>query len=121
MRASRSVALGPLLSILIAAGCPSGPAVDMAPATDMARAADMTPAADMACCVTPTLSAITPALGPSEGGISLQLDGQDFAARAKVTIAGAPVTKILVVSPTRIEATLPANLGAWGKVPVVVT
>lgn len=83
------------------------PSPDLAVASDLAQP-------DPA----PALSAVTPAIGPTTGGISLSLAGQNFAAGATVTIAGKPATA--TGSATLLTATLPAQPGAFGLVPVVV-
>ena len=70
--------------------------------------------------VAATLGAITPQGGPSAGGITLTLDGQDFRSGAQVRIGGIAATQASVLSPTQLTARLPAHPGAFGPVPVTV-
>lgn len=81
--------------------------------SDMAVSPDLAPPAPP-----PTLSSVTPALGPSSGGIPLSIGGQNFKAGATVSIAGA--SAVASGSETLLTVTLPAQPGAFGKVPVVV-
>lgn len=69
--------------------------------------------------VTPTISKVTPSLGPTAGGIPIVVDGSNFAPGAVLTIAGLPVTD-LVVSSNSLKGTLPAKLGSYGLVPLSV-
>lgn len=66
------------------------------------------------------LSAVTPALGPTTGGIMLRLDGQSFADGAMVSIADTAATPVSVLSEASLTVTLPAHPGVFGKVPVAV-
>lgn len=66
------------------------------------------------------LTAVTPKLGPSAGGISLTLDGAGFQGGSTVTVAGLPA-QAMVASSSRLLLPLPAKPGAWGAVPVTVT
>lgn len=66
------------------------------------------------------LSGIAPSYGPTEGGISLQIDGQNFGEGASVMVDGIPATDVVVVGDGRLKALLPAKPGAFGRVPVVV-
>lgn len=68
----------------------------------------------------PSLTGISPALGPSAGGVTLELTGQGFVASATVSIDGIDATQVDMTAITRLMATLPAHLGALGRVPVVV-
>ena len=65
------------------------------------------------------LTTISPALGPSTGGIPLTLTGTGFASGVTVSIGGfsAMVTQI---TPTQLTVTLPAAPLTKGKVPVIV-
>ena len=95
-------------------GCSSG-----APATDLAPQ----PIGDMGTPVvpgTPQLSTVTPPIGFSVGGVAMTLTGQEFQQGALVTFDGVPATQVSVTSKTQIFAMLPARLGAFGLVPVVV-
>jgi hypothetical protein len=68
----------------------------------------------------PALAAVTPERGPSEGGVELLLEGQDFRRGATVTVDGVPATAVAVEGPTRIRAVLPSNPGKWGFASVTV-
>ncbi len=68
----------------------------------------------------PIVSAVSPVVGPTAGGIEISITGQNFLGGASVTIAEAAATQVKVVSPTRITAMLPAKPGAFGKVLVVI-
>jgi hypothetical protein len=57
------------------------------------------------------LTAVRPALGPSAGGITVELEGQGFAPGASVRVAGTPVLESSVLSPTRLTVTLPPRPG----------
>jgi plastocyanin len=65
------------------------------------------------------LAAISPALGPTTGGLGVTITGSGFIAGATVSIGGVAATGIAVVSATSITATTPAR-GA-GAADVVVT
>ena len=66
------------------------------------------------------ITLVTPSSGPTTGGTMLQIDGQNFIAGSTVKIAGVSAS-VMSITPTRIQATLPAKAGAFGKVPVTVT
>src|SRR5579862_2491426 len=66
----------------------------------------------------PTVTAISPASGPSAGGTSVTISGTGLLAGATVSIGGQPATSITVVSSASITATTPA--GAAGAANVVV-
>lgn len=70
--------------------------------------------------IRPSLNVVTPAVGPTGGGIRVTLDGENFMPGATVTFAGLAATEVTTVSPTRIAVTLPALPGAWGKIGVRV-
>ncbi len=81
----------------------------------------MPPAQDMAMSFPPpVLTAVTPALGSTAGGIPLTLTGQNFQMMVSVTVAGVPSSSAAPTSSNSITATLPPKPGALGKVPVVV-
>jgi len=67
----------------------------------------------------PTLTGVSPTTGPTAGGTSVTLTGQNFASGAAVTFGGVAATSIVVVSATQITATTPPH--AAGAVSVVVT
>lgn len=66
------------------------------------------------------LTAVTPALAPTEKPITLTLDGQNFAEGTTVSVAGVKATNVQVASPTRLTAAVPPVSGIYGNVPVVV-
>ncbi len=68
----------------------------------------------------PVLSTVTPSIGPSTGGVMIELDGQDFVSGATVMVAGVLAAEVTVSSPTHLAALLPPKLGGWGPVPLVV-
>ena len=67
----------------------------------------------------PTLTAVSPASGPTTGGTAVTLTGTNFAAGATVTIGGTAATSVVVASATSITAVTPA--GAAGARDVRVT
>jgi len=67
----------------------------------------------------PTLSAVSPASGPTAGGTALPLTGTNFQVGATVTIGGSAATAVTITSATRITATTPS--GRAGAAAVVVT
>ena len=67
----------------------------------------------------PTLSSVSPASGPAEGGTVLTLTGTQFVAGATVSIGGVSATNVSVTSSTSITATAPAH--EPGQVSVTVT
>ena len=66
----------------------------------------------------PTLSAVSPNIGPTTGGTAVALTGTGFVAGATVTIGGAVATSVAVSSSTSISAATPAD--AAGTVNVTV-
>ena len=70
---------------------------------------------------TPSVSSVTPALGPTSGGITLTLDGANFVSGTSVSIAGRAATQVTVVSPNRITLSLPASPGSLGLAPIMVS
>jgi IPT/TIG domain len=67
----------------------------------------------------PTVSTISPAIGPSSGGTSVTITGTNFSAATHVLFGTVPATNFAVVSSTKITATTPA--GVAGVVGVFVT
>ena len=67
----------------------------------------------------PTLASVSPASGPTAGGKTVTLTGTGFQSGATVTFGGTAATSVVVASPTKITAVIPAK--AAGKVAVVVT
>ncbi|MBI5731949.1 MAG: IPT/TIG domain-containing protein [Candidatus Magasanikbacteria bacterium] len=66
----------------------------------------------------PTVTSISPSLGPTAGGTNVTIGGTGFAA-GTVTIGGASATNVTVVSATQITATTPS--GTAGAQNVVFT
>jgi formylglycine-generating enzyme required for sulfatase activity/CxxC motif-containing protein (DUF1111 family)/subtilisin-like proprotein convertase family protein len=67
----------------------------------------------------PTVSSITPNVGPIAGGTAVTISGSDFTGATSVTIGGVAATNLVVVSTSTITATTPA--GTAGAKNVVVT
>jgi hypothetical protein len=67
----------------------------------------------------PILSSVSPTSGPSTGGTSVTLTGQNFVSGATVTFGGAAASSVVVVSATQITAHTPPH--SQGSVNVVVT
>ena len=67
----------------------------------------------------PTVSVIYPPSGAVGGGTAVTITGTGFTAATAVTVGGAAVTDLVVLSDTRITATTPA--GVLGTASVVVT
>ena len=67
----------------------------------------------------PTVTAISPSSGPTDGGTPVNITGTGFLAGATVSLGETPATGVTVVSGTSITATTPAH--AAGAVNVVVT
>lgn len=67
----------------------------------------------------PSVSAVSPAVGPASGGTPITLTGATFLPGATVTIGGASATNVVVVNDTTITCNTPA--GTAGPAAVVVT
>lgn len=67
----------------------------------------------------PTITAVDPTQGPTEGGTALTLTGSEFMDGAQVTLGGIAATGVLVESASTIHCTAPAH--AAGQVDVKVT
>ena len=67
----------------------------------------------------PTVSLVSPSLGPVAGGQVVTITGTGFTGATAVTIGGSAATGVTVVSDTQITATTPAH--AAGSASVVVT
>jgi hypothetical protein len=67
----------------------------------------------------PTLTSVSPGLGPTVGGTTVTIAGSSFAAPATVRFGTAAATSVTVASSTTIKATAPA--GTAGTVDVTVT
>lgn len=66
------------------------------------------------------LTRVTPPIGPSTGGTLMRIEGQEFTAGMTVTFQGVPAAEVKLVSPTQLQAILPAMPGARGYVAVTV-
>ena len=67
----------------------------------------------------PTLTTVSPSVGPLAGGTAVTITGTNFAAPAQVTFNGVAATNVVVVSATTITCQTPA--GSAGQVPVAIT
>src|SRR5205807_2025106 len=67
----------------------------------------------------PTVTAISPAAGPTTGGAAVTISGANFGGATRVAFGGKPATAFTVTSAGSITATAPA--GAAGTVDVTVT
>jgi hypothetical protein len=67
----------------------------------------------------PTLSSVTPAVGPTAGGTAVTISGTNFVSGATVTFDGLSAIAVTVTSSTTITATTPAH--PTGLVTVTVT
>ena len=83
------------------------------------QSATRTGAFTYASAAAPTLTAVSPASGPTAGGTVITVTGTNFAAGASVTVGGVASTGVTVVSSTQIRATTPA--GSTGAKAVQVT
>lgn len=91
---------------------PTPTPVDMATIPDMTLPPDLMPA-------TPTVTAITPAMGPAAGGTPITITGTNFKTSAVVTIGGVSATQVAVVDSTKITAMTGASTN-FGQVDVTV-
>jgi hypothetical protein len=69
--------------------------------------------------LSPTITSLVPASGPTAGGTRVAILGSSFQISATVTFNGVPATDVTVVSSSEVEATSPPN--APGAVDVRVT
>jgi hypothetical protein len=76
--------------------------VDSGPA-DAADAADSSDSGSP-----PTLSLVTPNIGPTNGGTAVTLTGTNFTGCTGATFAGSPITSFVVASPTSITGVSPS-------------
>ena len=67
----------------------------------------------------PTVTGVSPSVGPLTGGTAVTITGTDFVGGASVTFNGVAATGVTVVSATSITATTPA--GVQGPAVVAVT
>ena len=69
----------------------------------------------------PSVVGVMPPRGPTTGGITLTITGNNFAPGAAVTVGGVRAMNVMVISPMQLTATLPVNPGKMGLVPLTVT
>jgi outer membrane protein assembly factor BamB len=69
----------------------------------------------------PAVTALDSTIGPASGGGTVTISGGNFAAGATVRFGSAKATNVVVASPTRITATIPAFAGPVGEDTVGVT
>jgi autotransporter-associated beta strand protein len=67
----------------------------------------------------PTVTMISPAVGPVAGGTSVTITGTNFTGATEVDFDVNPASSVTVVSPTRITATSPAGVAGMVDVTVV--
>lgn len=68
-----------------------------------------------------TLTAVKPGIGPSTGGVLVTVQGSAFVEGMSLTFDGAAATQVSVLSPTSLQALLPARPGVRGKVAVALS
>ncbi len=68
----------------------------------------------------PLITRVTPALVPTTGGTPIAIAGQGFPPDATVLVAGQAAGRVLVLSPTLIEAEAPPRPGQIGAADVEV-
>ncbi len=66
----------------------------------------------------PTISAVSPTLGPITGGTTITITGTNFAATTGVTVGGTAATAVTTVSSTLITAVTPAHSGGLVNISV---
>jgi hypothetical protein len=76
-----------------------------------------TPRKDGITCTPPTVTSVTPASGPTEGGTAVTIEGSGFVTGAIVTIGG-EASEVNVVSEQEITATTTAHAGGSDEVKV---
>ena len=69
----------------------------------------------------PRVDAISPIEGPSYGGTTVTVAGQDFAGGATVSFGGTPADSVTFVSPTELKAVSPARTVLGASLDVTVT
>lgn len=68
-----------------------------------------------------TLTAVTPPLGPSTGGVPVTLTGSAFVDGMTVTFDGVQASGLSLLSASSLQVLLPARPGVRGKVPVSIS
>ena len=66
----------------------------------------------------PTVTSVTPNIGPESGGTAISITGSNLTGATSVTIGGVPAINMVVVSAVKITALTPP--GATGKVAIAV-
>jgi formylglycine-generating enzyme required for sulfatase activity len=66
----------------------------------------------------PTLTAVSPAGGPAEGGTTITLTGTNLSGTTSVTVGGLAATGVQVVNPTTVTAVTPAGIAGASDVTV---
>jgi photosystem II stability/assembly factor-like uncharacterized protein len=115
--AATGVAVGSATTITATAPSHAAGAVDVVVTNPDAQSA--TKASAFTYYAPPTLTAVSPASGPTAGGTAVTLTGTGLRAGATVALGGTAATSVVVMSATSITATAPAH--AAGVVDVVVS
>ena len=68
----------------------------------------------------PTITSVTPPVGPLATATAIQVRGAGFVSGATVSVGGVPATKVVLKSASEIDAVTPAS-GTRGKIALVVT
>jgi subtilase family serine protease len=64
----------------------------------------------------PTITSISPDVGPAEGGVPITITGANFAPGAAVTIGGVPASAVSIASTTQITCVTPPTAGGFATV-----
>jgi hypothetical protein len=115
--AATNVRVSGSTKILAVTGAHAAGAVDVTVTVD-GRSSTLSSAFTYASIPAPTITAVSPASGPTTGGTTITLTGTNFAAGATITVGGAAATGVTVTSSTSLQAVTPA--GAAGQAAVAV-